>query len=65
MEADFAAEPRMVRAFAKDGFFKGAPEVAGFNFCMRFEFEQKGQVISNLCLEPPLIRYCKETVATL
>ena len=58
MEADFTAEPRMelaLRAFAKDGFFKGAAEVAEFNFCMRFE--QKGQVISNLCLGAPLIRY--------
>jgi hypothetical protein len=46
MEADFTAEPRMelaLRAFAKDGFFKGAAEVAEFNFCMRFE--QEGQVI--------------------
>ena len=52
MEADFTAEPRMelaLRAFAKDGFFKGTAEVAEFNFCMRFE--QKGQVISNLCFE--------------
>jgi hypothetical protein len=58
MEADFTAEPRMelaLRAFAKDGFFKGAAEVAEFNFCMRFE--QEGQVISNLCLGAPLIRY--------
>jgi hypothetical protein len=40
MEADFTAEPRMeltLRAFAGYGFFKGAAEVAGFNFCMRFE----------------------------
>jgi hypothetical protein len=52
MEADFTAETRMelaLRAFAKDGFFKGTAEVAEFNFCMRFE--QKGQVISNLCFE--------------
>jgi len=65
MEADFTAEPRMelsLRTFAKDGFFKGAAEVAEFNFCMRFE--QKGQVISNLCFGAPLIRY-KEIMATV
>jgi len=35
MEADFTAETRMelaLRAFAKDGFFKGTAEVAEFNF---------------------------------
>lgn len=40
MEADFTAEPLMdftLRAFTEDGFFKGAVEVAEFNFCMRIE----------------------------
>jgi hypothetical protein len=38
IEADFKAGPRTeltLRALAKDGFFKGAAEVAEFNFCTR------------------------------